>query len=140
MRLEITRRAELAVRAMVVLGGADGRLKGPALAHQLVTTPGFVAQVVGPLVKSGWVRSDPGPTGGYASCVGLDDVSVLEVIEAVDGATDVGRCVVADRPCDSSLPCALHAAWTRARRELMDVLRDTPLADVARQAVMSAAP
>jgi Rrf2 family protein len=139
MRLEITRRAELAVRAMVVLGGTQVRLKGPALAHQLATTPAFVVQVVGPLVKAGWVRSDPGPTGGYLGCVGLDEVSVLEVIEAVDGATDVGRCVVGDRPCDSHLPCVLHAAWTRARRELMDVLGETPLADVAGHAAMSAA-
>jgi DNA-binding IscR family transcriptional regulator len=72
-------------------------------------------------------------------CVGLGEVSVLEVIEAVDGATDVGRCVVGDRPCDSLLPCVLHAAWTRARRELMDVLGETPLADVAGHAAMSAA-
>jgi len=140
MRLEITRRAELAVRAMVVLGDAQVRLKGPALAHELATTPAFVAQVVGPLVKSGWVRSDPGPTGGYASCVGLDEVSVLEVIEAVEGATEGGRCVVADRPCDSDLPCVLHAAWTRARRELTDVLGDTTLAAVAGRAVANAAP
>jgi Rrf2 family protein len=110
------------------------------LAHELATTPAFVAQVVGPLVRSGWVRSDPGPTGGYLSCVALDEVSVLEVIEAVDGPTDVGRCVVADRPCDPGLPCVLHAAWTGARRELMDVLRATPLADVAARAVVNAAP
>ncbi len=131
MRLEITRRAELAVRAMVVLGGATGRLKAPALAAALETTPGFVPQVIGPLVKAGWVRSEPGPTGGYVICVNLGEVSVLEVIEAVDGATDVGRCVVADRACDGSSPCSLHVAWTRARGELVDVLAATPLSDVA---------
>jgi Rrf2 family iron-sulfur cluster assembly transcriptional regulator len=131
MRLEITRRAELAVRAMVVLGSANGRLKAPALAGELGTTSGFVPQIVGPLVKAGWVRSDPGPSGGYVSCVGLEDVSVLEVIEAVDGATDVGRCVVADRPCDGGAPCSLHAAWVRARHELVGVLGDTPLSAVA---------
>lgn len=131
MRLEITRRAELAVRAMVILGGANARLKAPTLADELGTTSGFVPQVVGPLVKAGWVRSDPGPSGGYVSCVGLDDVSVLEVIEAVDGATDVGRCVVADRPCGAGVPCALHVAWARARRELVEVLGGTPLSDVA---------
>ncbi len=134
MRLEITRRAELAVRAMVVLGGAGGRLKAPALAEGLGTTAGFVPQVIGPLVKAGWVRSDPGPSGGYVSCVDLGDVSVLEVIEAVDGATDGGRCVVADRSCNGRAPCSLHAAWTRARHELVDALGGTPLSDVAAEA------
>ncbi len=130
MRLEITRRAELAVRAMVVLGGAGGRLKAAALADELGTTAGFVPQVVGPLVKAGWVRSDPGPSGGYVSRVGLDGVSVLEVIEAVDGATDTGRCVVEGHPCGEGVPCSLHVAWTRARSELLRVLGDTALSDV----------
>lgn len=131
MRLEITRRAELAVRAMVALGASDGRLKAPDLAQALGTTSGFVPQVIGPLVKAGWVRSDPGPTGGYVSCVDLGDVSVLEVIEAVDGATDAGRCVVADRACDSALPCSLHAAWAKARHELVGVLGGTSLSALA---------
>jgi Rrf2 family protein len=131
MRLEITRRAELAVRAMVALGGDAGRMKAPALADALGTTCGFVPQVIGPLVKAGWVRSDPGPTGGYAGCVDLGEISVLEVIEAVDGATDAGRCVVADRACDTAAPCSLHVAWVRARSELVEVLGGTSLADVA---------
>jgi Rrf2 family iron-sulfur cluster assembly transcriptional regulator len=134
MRLEITRRADLAVRAMVVLGEANGLVKATALAEALDATPGFVPQVVGPLVKAGWVRSEPGPTGGYASSVDLSDVSVLAVIEAVDGATDDGRCVVADRSCDGSAPCSLHVAWTKARNELVGVLGATTLSEVAHEA------
>lgn len=131
MRLEISRRADLAVRAMVLLGASPERWKAPALAEALHTTAGFVPQVVGPLVKAGWVRSDPGPTGGYTSAIGLADVSVLQVIEAIDGATDRGRCVVADRECGGGEPCSLHVAWGQAREELMASLRSTPLSVVA---------
>jgi len=131
MRLEITRRAELAVRALAFLGGTTERVKGSALADELGTTSAFVAQVVGPLVKAGWIRSDPGPTGGYVNCVSLDAVSVLDVIEAVDGVTNTGRCVVADRLCDSESPCALHGAWTQARGELTKILGGMSLSDVA---------
>ncbi len=120
---------------MVTLAGSGTRWKAPALADALGTTHAFVPQVVGPLVKAGWVRSDPGPTGGYVSTVGLADVSVLAVIEAVDGATDAGRCVVADRACDGDAPCSLHVAWGRARRELMGLLGGTTLADVAASGV-----
>ena len=72
VRLEITRRADLAVRTMRVLGDAPDRLKAHELAKALCSTPGFVPQVVGPLVRAGWVRSDPGPSGGYALSVSLD--------------------------------------------------------------------
>jgi Rrf2 family protein len=122
MRLEISRRADLAVRALLALDRAPDRLKADALAASLDTTAGFVPQVVGPLVKRGWVRSEPGPRGGYSAVVALDDVSVLEVIEAVDGPTDGGRCVVADGPCGRAPHCALHDAWARARHELVSHL------------------
>ena len=127
MRLEVSRRADLAGRALQVLAAADGRVKATALAEALGTTSGFVAQVMAPLVQQRWVRSEPGPTGGYAARAGVHEVSVLAVIEAVDGATDRGRCVVEAKECDGSRPCALHQAWSAARSGLMDSLAATPV-------------
>jgi Rrf2 family protein len=126
--LEITRRAELAIRALALLGGSTTRMKSAAVAEALGTTVGFVPQVLGPLVRAGWVESDPGPTGGYRSRVDIDGVSALDVIEAVDGPTDAGRCVVADRPCQATDPCVLHTAWAQARTELVRVLGSTTVA------------
>lgn len=130
MRLEITRRAELAIRALALLGRSSGRVKASELAERLGTTVSFVPQVLGPLVRAGWVQSDPGPTGGYRCRALLSEVSVLQVIEAVDGATDIGRCVVADRPCQAAEPCVLHLAWGQARTELVAVLQSTPMSGV----------
>jgi Rrf2 family protein len=137
MRLEITRRADLAVRAMVLLGDSPVRWKAPALAKALDTTTGFVPQVLGPLVKAGWVRSEPGPTGGYIAAVTLADVSVLQVVEVIDGATDDGRCVVENRLCSADQPCAMHHAWSRARGELMQSLAATPLSSLSTGGVSS---
>ena len=61
MRLEITQRADLAVRALVALQSAPVRLKSVDLADALGTTAGFVPQVMGPLVRAGWVRSVTSP-------------------------------------------------------------------------------
>ena len=130
VRLEITRRAELAIRALALLGRSPGHVKASALADELGTTVKFVPQILGPLVRAGWVRSDPGPTGGYRCQVALGEVNVLQVIEAVDGATDMGRCVVADRPCQAVEPCVLHDAWVQARTELVRVLQAMPVAGI----------
>ena len=133
MRLEVTRRADLAVRAMAVLATGE-QLKAADLAARLETTVGFVPQVVGPLVKAGWIRSDPGPTGGYALVAAPEDVTLLDVVEAVDGPTDTGRCVVADMPCGREDVCALHSAWSGAREELMGSLRAMSIADITARA------
>src|SRR4051812_6522876 len=108
---------------MALLARSSGRVKASVLAEALGTTVSFVPQVLAPLVRAGWVRSDPGPTGGYRCQAPLAEVSVLQVIEAVDGATDIGRCVAADRPCDGADPCLLHDAWAQARTELVRVLQ-----------------
>ena len=118
MQLSITRRTDLATRALLSLDRSGGRRKASDLAAELDASAGFLAQAMTPLVNRGWVRSEPGPTGGYAAAVSLDDVSVLDVVEAVEGSTDVSRCVLEGRPCNRGNRCALHDAWARARSSL----------------------
>lgn len=131
MRLEVTRKSDLAVRALRVLADSSTRVKGPALAEAVGSTSGFVSQVVNPLVRNGWVRSDPGPSGGYSLAVDLASVSVLDVVEAIEGPTDSGRCVLADRPCNETGTCALHGPWLRAQTQLLRELDAVSVADAS---------
>lgn len=64
-KLEVTRKADLALRAVRVLSADQRAWKGSELAGTIGTTPGFLAQLLGPLVRRGWVESAVGPTGGY---------------------------------------------------------------------------
>lgn len=122
----MTRRAELAVQAVALLSVEGARLKAPQLAEPLGSTPGFVAQIIGPLVKAGLVQSTPGPTGGYSLAPDAEQASVLDVIEAIDGPTETGRCVSRDVACGAATKCALHDAWTSARATLISALAATP--------------
>jgi Rrf2 family protein len=130
MRLEVSGRADLAVRALLVLTAAGQRLKAAELSARLGSTPTYIPQVLKPLVDRGWIRSDPGPAGGYACVAPLDGLSVLAVIEAVEGPTETGRCVLETRPCDSDRPCVLHGPWQAARAQLLASLAATPLASL----------
>ena len=133
MRLEITRRSDLATRALLELARTGERTKASVLADRVGTTPGFLSQAMTPLVAQGWVRSDPGPTGGYTVLVDPAALTVLEVIEAVEGPTDTGRCVLEDRPCAGTGAaglCALHRPWSGARAQLLVELGRTPLSSL----------
>ena len=130
MRLEITRRSDLASRAVVVLARSGERMKSAELAEALGTTAGFMPQILGPLVERGWVTSVPGPTGGYEAAAATERLSVLDVIEAVEGPTVTGRCVLVDRRCNDAGHCALHLPWGRARAGLLDELARTTLAEL----------
>jgi Rrf2 family protein len=131
VRLEVTRKSDLATRALLVLASRDRRAKSADLADALGTTPGYLTQVVAPLAARGWVDSEPGPTGGYRATVALGDVTVLDVIEAVEGPSESGRCVLEGRACAGGGQCALHVPWSRARAELVAELARTPLSSLA---------
>lgn len=130
MRLEITRKADLAVRALCNLL-KSGRLKSSALAEAAGSTPAFMTQVMAPMVRRGWVTSDPGPTGGYELSASLSDLSILDVIEATEGPTVTGQCVLRGGPCPAEEICALHDAWLPARDALMERLAATPVSVIA---------
>lgn len=119
------------MRALGVLSSSTERIKAPALAQALGATVAFVPQVMGPLVKAGWVRSDPGPAGGYALLSDLGSISVLQVVEAIDGVVDDGRCVVETRACNAAAPCVMHVAWSTARSELVRVLGEMSVSVLA---------
>jgi Rrf2 family protein len=123
----------MTLRALGAL--ADGRRRTAAeLAEPAGTTPANAAHLIAPLVRAGWVRSSPGPTGGHELTVDLTEISLLELIETVEGPTDNGRCVMAHRSCPSPAPCAVHDVWTRARAALITELAATDLSSIIHEA------
>lgn len=127
MRLEMSRRTDLAVRLLRLLAEDGGRRNGPDLAVAIETTPSFLPQVVAPLVRAGWVASTSGPNGGYELVVRAGDLSLLEVIEAFEGPVVDGRCLRRAKTCPGDEPCLLHGPWERARATLLRELRSTPV-------------
>ncbi|HSJ46648.1 MAG TPA: Rrf2 family transcriptional regulator [Euzebyales bacterium] len=131
MRLELTRRTDLALQALRALVREDALQKGGDLADAVGTSAAFLAQVLAPLARAGWVRSVPGPRGGYEATEAARDVSVLQLIEATEGPVRADQCVLRDQPCPAVVPCALHDAWMPARDALVARLAATPVMDPA---------
>jgi Rrf2 family protein len=129
MKLELRPRTDLTLRTIAALSDGE-RWRAADLAERVGTTPAYAAHVISPLVRAGWVQSSPGPTGGHRLAVDLAAVSLLQLIEAVEGPTDDGRCVMASHPCPAPEPCALHDTWMRARDALTAELDATSLRSI----------
>jgi Rrf2 family transcriptional regulator, iron-sulfur cluster assembly transcription factor len=127
MRLELTRRTDLALLAIRFLHAAQRRVKRTELGEAIGTSPDFLAQVMGLLVRAGWVDSGPGRSGGYLLAVDPGSISVLDLIAAVERVPDPSRCVLRAGACDPDARCAVHDAWSGARTALLDELKRTPV-------------
>ncbi len=132
MRLELTKRTDLALRAILLLRSQEGDrpTKGRALAAALATTPTYLPAVMRSLVRAGWVSSEPGPHGGYALTERPQTITLLMLIEAVEGPTRDDICVLRGTPCEINDRCAMHEAWSRARDALLAELSQTHLSDL----------
>lgn len=129
MRLELNKRTDLALQSMQTLCACEDRMSGTDLAEALGTTHQYLPQVMSPLVRRRWVSSTPGPRGGYELVAQLGTISVLDLIETMEGPTDLDTCVLSGETCDSSDPCALHGPWSLARGALLRELSSMSLSD-----------
>lgn len=104
---------------MQALDSAETRIPGRELAALIGTTTPFISQVVTPLVQAGWLDSRPGPTGGYGLVADPATITILEVVELIEGPIANGKCVLAGGPCSEDF-CSVHDAWQEARESLRD--------------------
>ena len=133
VRLEMTKRSDLALKSLRCIGDAEGELvAGKWLADKLDITTHYLPQVISPLVKAGWVTSTPGPRGGYRLIVALEDISVLEVIESIEGRIEDQGCVQRGIPCPEFDLCALHTPWQSARDAMLKELSAATIAENVR--------
>jgi Rrf2 family iron-sulfur cluster assembly transcriptional regulator len=133
MRLELTRRGDYAVRAMLALARPDARqLTGAALAEATAIPSGFVPQVMGDLVRAGLVANRRGRTGGYRLARPPAEVSLLDIVEAVEGDGRRRTCVLRGGPCRRDGACDVHDAFFRAQEAVFGTLAGVSLADVTR--------
>lgn len=135
MRLELTRRGDYAVRAMLALadaGGADpGWSSVRAIAETMAIPPRFLPQVMQDLVRAGLVEARLGRGGGYRLARAADRIGLLEVIESVEGDSRRRTCVLRGAPCGLDGYCRVHHAFFDAQSALLDRLAGTTLADLA---------
>jgi Rrf2 family protein len=131
MKLEIMRRTDIALQALRLLEREGGLIQAADLATGVGSTAQFIPQILTPLVRTGWITSEPGPRGGYSLATDLGRRTVLELIELIEGPTDNGRCVLEGTDCSPGSPCSLHDAWTWARAALIERLGATPISPQA---------
>ncbi len=93
----------------------------------------FLAKIFQHLARAGLVRSVRGSRGGFALLKPPAEISVLQVIEAVEGKIVFQRCRMDKPDCEHAGGCALCGLFERAQDGIKDVLTRTTLRDLLDQ-------
>jgi Rrf2 family protein len=132
MKVAPSRRTDYALQAMIYLAAADGRrVAAPEIAEQMGLSVNYLRQVLRALTRAHLVVSSPSSTGGYALARLADEISILEIVEALEGSLDPAECVLRGGPCYWEDVCPMHSIWSGALQALAKHLAAGSLAAVA---------
>ena len=132
MKLVPTRRTDYAIRALLHLAQHTGeRVKANEIAEAMAIPQGFLHQVLQELQRARMVTSAPSRKGGYALARPAEEISILEIVESLEGPFANDECVLRGGPCHWDEACALHEVWASARQALSAELGSATLAAVA---------
>lgn len=120
----------LALHSAAILAESDGRLvRTKELAEALQASENHLAKVMQRLVRADIVSSTRGPSGGFRLARETDEVTLLDIYEAIEGTIEVSGCLF-DRPvCDGRF-CILGTLVQRLERETKEYLERTTLTHV----------
>jgi Rrf2 family protein len=132
MRLELTKRADYGIRAMLALARSpDSRaisVRAIAAGHSIPAR--FLPSAMTDLARAGLVEASTGRSGGYRLARPASAITLLDVVEALDGDPRRRTCVLRGSPCLVSGMCDVHEVFATAQEALLRELAAASLADV----------
>ncbi|HEY5467525.1 MAG TPA: RrF2 family transcriptional regulator [Coriobacteriia bacterium] len=130
--MRLTARSEYGLLALIDLGARYG--DGPVSAREISQRQGvpgkFLEQLLAALRKAGIVSASRGAHGGFLLTRDPSEITVLEVVEALEGPLAPTVCD-GGAQCERSGACAAAGVWAKATAALREVFLTTTIADLS---------
>lgn len=87
----------------------------------------FLSKILQLLVKHKLLVSMKGPTGGFKLSRPANDITIIEVVKAIDGLDIFSQCGIGFKVCDGTDPCPIHHDYKKIRDRVYQLFHDTTL-------------
>lgn len=131
--MEITRQADYAIRSMIHLAGLplDGRVATASISEAEGIPLPFLTKVISRLATAGLVTTSRGMGGGVSLARAPEEVTLLQVVEAVDGPILLNHCLLRAGACERELYCAAHEVWAEIQTRFVQELNSVTMHQLA---------
>jgi Rrf2 family protein len=128
--MQITKQADYALRAVMFLARLNDGDKASTrdIADSQQIPPSFLAKIISQLSIAGLIQTSRGAHGGVSLARPGDEVSILDVVEAIDGPMILNECTISPNLCPFGDDCPLHRIWCDTRKELYNRLSSATFA------------
>ncbi len=134
--MEITQQADYAVRAVLelALNPIDTLVSSEQIARRQNIPLPFLIKILARLAAEQIIFTQRGVNGGVCLAQPAEEISLLQVVEAIDGPLTLNRCNRHPGDCPRYSICAVHPVWARICHELRTHLNDIKFSDLAASA------
>jgi Rrf2 family protein len=129
--MQITRQADYAVRAIYFLSnlGFESRASTSQIAKEQHIPPSFLAKIISQLSVAGLLHTSRGARGGVSLARDPKDITMRDVVEAIDGPILLNECVEDAHGCKFDKDCPMRLMWCEIQDDLISRLESTTFAD-----------
>jgi len=130
--MQLSRAGEYAIRAMLHLA-ANNSTNLPNISSIAKTwniPESFLRKILNTLTRQGLVYSSRGSGGGITLARPAQDITLLDVIEAIEGKIYLNQCLIGPEMCEHDVWCPVHTVWIEAEDTLKKILSSKSLADL----------
>ena len=133
MSLIFSRQCEYALQAVsfLALKSAGEMTPIKELTKKLDIPYHFLGKILQDLTRKGLLISMKGPTGGFALGKPSNDITLLHIVEAIDGIEFSKQCIMGFPECSGKNPCAVHERWAVLRDSIYQMLNGKNIAEIA---------
>lgn len=129
--MQITRETDYAVRCVLFLSKRpDDVFMTEEIAAEMDVPRSFLAKILQKLSKADIVKSFRGVRGGFSLARRPANISLLDVIKAIEGGVELNRCAVDFSACDRSVDCTVHPVWVELSKRVEQYLGRTNFRDL----------
>lgn len=131
--MQITRATDYATRIMIYLASLPPAVKAQseAIAQAADVPKSFLSKLMQRLVSAGWVASSRGSGGGFELAVPRRNITLLDILETIEGETRLNLCLAEGPSCNRKDRCPAHSVWLEAQKAMVGVLRRASLEKLA---------
>ena len=135
--MQLTMTGEYAIRAMVHLAGLEpGTIAQISDISRKWNIPEkFLRKIVARLCRSGLIKSHRGVHGGVSLSRPADQITLLEVVEQIEGPLALNKCLVDEDFCSRITVCAVHDTWNETQAKLKEMLASRTFADLSKMKI-----
>lgn len=135
--MQITRTGEYGLRGLIFLA------KQPPEKVTLISEiskgqnipEAFLAKIFQRLSKAGLLRSVRGANGGFSLGKPAHQITMREIIEALEGPIALNRCLVREGECAEERSCPLYPVWEELQQRFLEILDRTTMEDLAKRMI-----